>query len=429
MKIETESINRENQAALASVFHVLIFCILSLFYVFYISEIFAYEGYVANVDIYRLTLSSFFIYGFSYYVNKKQKELFAVIFFNIIIIMVVSPMSMLFACANKSALFYFESMVCCCIIVLMQQVLPTISITTVRFSAKKMAYILASISIMVLFYLLSVGGVSKFNLDFYKVYLHRDETMFLNSGLLGYIIPVVTKVILPISVLLFFITKRYLLTCLLVFLSLLFFGFTSHKSMIFYPLATLLTYKLINHKYKVLWMQLLCILALSGVGLLLFLNENDRVAIMTGSIALRRSFTVPAELNYAYFDFFQNNDYVLWSNSKINLGLGNYNYSMDLTHVIGFYWRGDPSLGANTGWLGSGYAHFGFWGMFIYSFVISLYVKLSSSIERMYKKNGITTAMLIVPSLVILTSSDLPTAFLTHGILAALIITLVCRDA
>ena len=78
-------------------------------------------------------------------------------------------------------------------------------------------------------------------------------------------------------------------------------------------------------------------------------------------------------------------------------------------------------MAANTGWLGSGYAHLGFIGMLIYAFIIALILKYLDFLSKYLDKRFI----LISFSGYIITlflSSDLKTVFLTHGLFFYLII-------
>jgi hypothetical protein len=66
----------------------------------------------------------------------------------------------------------------------------------------------------------------------------------------------------------------------------------------------------------------------------------------------------------------------LLAESKLTFGLIEYPYELNSSHLIGYHYYNNVLTGANTGWLGSGYMHFGFAGMLIYAVIIGLLLGL-----------------------------------------------------
>ena len=114
-------------------------------------------------------------------------------------------------------------------------------------------------------------------------------------------------------------------------------------------------------------------------------------------------------------------DYLYWAESKIGLGLSESPLHLNSVNYIGEIMTGDPSIGANVGWMANGYMNFGIFGVFIYGILIPFFLVL---IDRMSSnfKNGILLATFSAPYFFLITSSDLFTWLLTGGILPMLII-------
>jgi hypothetical protein len=141
---------------------------------------------------------------------------------------------------------------------------------------------------------------------------------------------------------------------------------------------------------------------------------------------LRRAMLVPAHLNYIYYDFFSQNDFIFWARSKITFGLIDPKFDLDTPHLIGFVYYSSELTGANTGWIGSGYANAGFVGMLLYAIIIGCLFSIMDSYSNFIDKKVIVSIM-VAPLLAVLMSSDLPTAMLTHGALFALLLFSVFR--
>ena len=170
---------------------------------------------------------------------------------------------------------------------------------------------------------------------------------------------------------------------------------------------------------NVIPMMIIAYLSIIVISLLIYMiNESN---IFFGSLLLRRVYFVPAQINYFYYDYFSLNSFILWAESKLTLGLIDYPYSLSTTHRIGLEYFNSENTGANTGWIGSGYAQLGFMGMMIYSFIIGLIFSYINSFSKGINKN-IIVAIMIIPLFSLTLSSDLPTALVTHGVLGALIL-------
>ena len=78
---------------------------------------------------------------------------------------------------------------------------------------------------------------------------------------------------------------------------------------------------------------------------------------------------------------------------------------------------------ANTGWIGSGFMHFHYIGLFIYSIIISYIMSILDALSKQIN-TPLVIAFTTIPVLTMFVSSDLPTTLLTHGLIISIIITM-----
>ena len=289
---------------------------------------------------------------------------------------------------------------------------------------------------IVTIYILSIvlqGGLQYFNLNLLKVYEYRSLAAQDLPQIYGYFSPMISKVLLPFILLLAVYCRNWLIAGLALAGSVMMFALTNHKGPLFYPFLVLGIYFVMRSNRRLIQLLLAGYILVILVSLAPFLiNNHDTTEqpsfsnIITGSLLLRRVCFVPAHLNFVYYDFFSTHQHVMLAQSKLTFGLVEYPYNLDSSHLIGYHYYNNELAGANTGWLGSGYMHFGFAGMLIYALVVGL---LLSIVDTLAKKRelGISGAILFVPFFALFSSTDLPTAMLTHGLLLALFLTWSCR--
>jgi hypothetical protein len=103
-----------------------------------------------------------------------------------------------------------------------------------------------------------------------------------------------------------------------------------------------------------------------------------------------------------------------------------YPYSLDLPFIIGDAFFNRPETQANTGWIGSGYAQAGFWGMMVYALIIGELFKYLDYKALTVGRNFIMISF--SPFIISLfLSTDLKTVFLSHGLLLYLIILTIVK--
>jgi len=144
---------------------------------------------------------------------------------------------------------------------------------------------------------------------------------------------------------------------------------------------------------------------------------KGELQLLISSMFVRRLFFVPASLNFAYFDFFKDHQFVYFTDSKFLpfYYIFGYPYDLSVSHLIGREIFMKPDMAANTGWLGSGYAQMGFLGMILYAFIISLILRYLDYLSKYLNKKFLILSF--IPYIITLfLSSDLKTTLLNHGL-------------
>lgn len=266
-------------------------------------------------------------------------------------------------------------------------------------------------------YWLYLSG-SQINFNFNRVYEFRSANSELaNIGFLSYTntwaYSVGTVLLLCYSLL----RKRFVLAGCVVLLQLMFFAYTGHKGIILYvtlPIILFLGQRFFSKTYMCITVGAALIVLLSVSALF-----DDGWAL---SLLIRRALFVPADLTFAYMQFFGMNSNIYWSNSFLS-GISQYPYADKVSMVIGAY-IGNEKMSANNGYLSMGFAHAGLFGVFIYTFLVGILIRVVDFLVKNSWPGWAIGSMASFHLINIITSSDALVVLLTHG-LGFLIISLV----
>jgi hypothetical protein len=421
--LRSRSIHQVKDKIVVMSLHFAIFFALLIAYAYYIVPIFGYEGYVfeANKEKLIATLGLCLILSL---ITPKDDRKPSTLFLQVALVFVLLPMLVLFYAADKPWMYTLEAVTAYALVAVMVSVVKIRPARLPYVGNNNLLNILLGVSVVFILSLFAFGGASYLNFDIEKVYDFRSDAAENLPGIFGYISPWVGKVFLPLSLVLSVSSRRHLSALFCVGLSVLIFGLTAHKGPLFYPFFVLLVYVLLSSSKFV---RMFCwvmfgLITLSILALWVFqIHEIDTLLLM-GSLILRRAFFVPASLNYIYYDFFSINPWVLWSSSKFTFGMIENPYALSSSHLIAYEYFHQENMGANTGWLGSGYMQAGFLGILLYAVIIWVIFSFVDGLAAKDKDRKLLAAGLLIPVIALITSSDLPTAFLTHGLLVNLIL-------
>lgn len=390
---------------------------LLLFYGYYkfIVPIWSYSGFGWYPDAIKITESTIFLVAISFFLPIRFDKPSDVLL-HLQFLFPILPMLVLYGAENQPRLFLYYVIISYIVMNIVTMVVHVKAFRMMTINVVFFQRLLLLFGFLLIISIILFGGLRYLNFNLAKVYEFRSDAASILPGIYGYLSPLVVKVLFPFALLLAVVNKRIIVALLAILGPIMMFGLTSHKGPVFYPFAVLLLYFILKRK------NVLLMLTGGYIGIILIsLLDFMRGGLWIGSLMLRRVMLVPANLNYMYYDFFSKNDFTCWARSKISLGLIEPKFDLDTPHLIGSVYFSNEATGANTGWIGSGYANAGFSGMFLYAVIIGLLFSVLNSFSKVIDKR-IIVAIVTPPLLALIMSSDLPTALLTHGFLLSLLL-------
>lgn len=398
--------------------------LIELSYVNIISQRFIYDGFVLDFN-YTQYLFSWILYFISFLSVNKTLGRLSDMFFLTAHLSVITPLLVLYGLDDSR-----DSLVATLFVVtflIMKILVEKPRISGARLKTLKEGKSMAiGVSVFFVIGLISWVFITnvKLNFNFLNVYEYRSEnSSVLSGGILSYTNNW-TYQVFNIFLFSFFLAKKKYIFAFFCFLAqVVFFASFAHKSILFFPFLVLMVWFFFRgDKNKSLT---IFPLAFSLVITLTVTSYYLTGEVISSSMFSRRLFFVPANLSFAYFEFFFNNQFVLWSNSVFEFFL-EYPYSKRVPHVIGDY-LGYNDVGANTGFIASAFGHAGFLGIVAYGLIIICFLRFLNFATKGYIPLWFAVALFIVPFRSMLISSDLLTVFLTHGFLVAVILVILFR--
>lgn len=268
--------------------------------------------------------------------------------------------------------------------------------------------------LVLVFLAINVHGV--FNLNINKVYEFRFNISQNMPLILRYLMPLAAVTLIGYLAALSCHCRSVMGLFLVVFIGVLFFGFSSHKSMLFNPLITIAVFYLLKLSRPHL-------IFLGGGGVLAILTlliPVDAFPVL-GNLFANRIVFIPSHINFFYFDFFSYNSMMLWAQSKVSLGLVTSELPMDPMHYIGGLMTGDYNISANTGWVANAYMNGRVLGIIVYATVIGCIFSLIDFWSCIYGKQLVGAAFL-VPVVTLTLTADLFIVLMTTGLIALLLL-------
>lgn len=279
---------------------------------------------------------------------------------------------------------------------------------------------LTMIAYLIIWYI-SSGAISNFNLDLLKVYEFRDENSELtNVGLLSYLNSWVLKVFNLALIAYALLKKKTILFFLLILVQVFFYGISAHKSVLFTPLVIYSIYFYLSRTKSIASIPLGYTILITLCLAVYLYNGNGTL----GSLFIRRIFFVPNYLTFVYFEYFSNNQFAYWTNNFTFIG--NPVYPNGIPSTIGSY-LGSDELRANNGFISSGFAQAGNFGVFVYALLAMFILKVIDQLSDDVGALWFALCIVITPLRTMLTSSDLLTVILTHGLFIAILLLFLLR--
>lgn len=407
------------RVAVATVAALLLRATLDFAYVNYVARFagFPFAFYGINtlrlLESYVITLLSASWLVYSFYRRPRPSGIALVLYF----VVVIMPLLSLYGLMDAPASFVYAAAGSFAVLVAVTGMLPRVKVPS---AGRDLVYLgittLVGVCAYVYGWLALTGGLERLNFDLLSVYEVRDEYVQRLGPFMGYLVPWQANVV---NIAIFCIAlwrRNYWLLGGAVVAQLLLFGMTGHKSFLFAPVLAGGVYFVWIKKNGLIYIT-------SGATILviasyfLFSVTNDHLA---PSLFIRRLFFVPAANHLIYYDFFSQPEhpFAMLSNSILS-PFTPYPYDMPVIRVISWaYWGRD--FGSNVGYLGDAFAHFGFAGMFLFSIILGLFLRIVDSVGARLPANLV--ASLVTPPATALTNSALFTSLLTHGLILAVVI-------
>lgn len=386
-------------------------CILSVCYEFALVPLYGYRGYFVEWDAFGV-LASWMLLAclMVFFPYDKSRPSFYLYLVSVLLfylpINAYGPMTShdMTYCASVTA----------CLALIGGIVMLKPGQLSIRTSNSRLIFnALLALSIFVTAYVLvKTGGlrISLFDLlDSDAVYDVRSESLGL-SGFESYVFAWVGRAILPFLIVYYFAEKCYFRAISVVFLTVVQFMITSLKAYVFFLGFMLIALIALRSKvgFAKVFIGAFCGMQLLSVALYAVFGVN-----LVG-FTLDRLVFEGAKNQYWYYDFFQSNDYLMWSNGFIGKLFGlSYEYSAPIEQIVSARMSG-VGYGANSNMFADAYAQFGLWGMLLYSVVyaaILLLMDATSTRLPLY-----ISVAAFMPMAAILLDNSLLTTILTCGL-------------
>ncbi|QAA76348.1 MAG: hypothetical protein BIP78_0582 [Candidatus Bipolaricaulis sibiricus] len=354
----------------------------------------------------------------SLYRRWRPSGIALVLYFAIVML----PLTSLYGLAGAPPAFIYAAAGSFAVLLIVTGLLPRVKVPRPDHNLLAMGtLLLVGMSVYVYGTLLLRGGLERLNFDLLAVYEVRAEFVQTRAPMMGYFVPWQAYVL---NITLFcwgLAGRKWWLVAAAVAASLFLFGMVGVKAYLFAPALAGGVYFL-WHRRQALFYVIGGMAVLVIASYVLFLVSGNDLAL---SLLVRRLFFVPAANHLIYYDFFSQPDhpFVMLSNSILE-GFVRYPYDMPMVRMIAWeYWGRDFS--PNVGYLGDAFAQFGFMGMFLFSMLFGLFLRIVDSVGARLPGN-LVAAVVVMPAMA-LTNSALFTSLLTHGWIPAVVLLWLLR--
>ena len=129
---------------------------------------------------------------------------------------------------------------------------------------------------------------------------------------------------------------------------------------------------------------------------------------------------------FVYYEYFDKNLLVYWSNTSFGSLFYEYPYELPVGQQIATYLNQTGS--SNASFLGTGYMHAGQIGNFIYSLIVGLMLNILDLLNKKGLKDWIIISVTFSSFVMTITSTDLTTSLITHGLLISYLVLFSIRN-
>lgn len=375
----------------------------------------SFDNFLNAFDIFKFYQSLIlFQINLSIVSNKLKKP--SDIYISIILYLILSPLLVLYFLNQAKLQFLILIFISFWIILLVRKYFVFIKLPKIILNKNYLILILTFILLSTLIYLSFSVDLDKFNLDPTLIYKIREDLEI--NKLQMYLINWLSRIIIPLLAVISFKKRNFYTLGLSVASLIVIYGITSEKGILVMPLMGILAVLFLTKNNSTTVIPIL--LSLVILTLLFFLENPDTIFIQ--SMVIRRSLFTPTKNILYYYEFFDVNKFIYWSNSLIGDFFVKYPYELPVGRLINneFLNRFSTTGSVNCSFLGTSFMHAGIIGNIVYSIFFGVILKFIDFYSEKENINIYTLAITIVPIAVIITSSDLTTGLISHGLLISL---------
>ena len=400
-------------------------CLLEISYVNVVSPYFSYGGFALSFSFFNYFVS-WLIFLIGLFFLRDRLYQVSDIFYSLGFLLVIVPLSVLYGYDTDRGVYPIIVSLVAIALAIQVASIKSISFRKLPIIKNGLRYVILVSAVFVIFLIVwyYVSGV-RFNLDLTKVYeFRRDNDELAGGGLLAYTNNWTFKVFNMVLLAVALLYSRYVIAIMILLVQVYFFAASAHKGVLFSPLMIVGIWFTFKRSNSLIFMPaaLNLVIVLSLVGYYFF---DD---LLSTTMFSRRLFFVPANLTYAYFDFFSQNPNVFWSNSLLSSVLDYpYGQNQSMARVIGEF-IGYPDQNANNGFISSGFAHAGLIGVCFYSIIIGFILRFLNQTTLNLLPLWFTVSLILPPIRTLLVGSDLLVVMMTHGLLIVLVFVLFVRS-
>ena len=269
--------------------------------------------------------------------------------------------------------------------------------------------IIQILSLLGILYLSLDVGFNSFNLNPKLVYKFRETDLPIISS---YVLSWLSRVTIPLIICFAFKNKRYILLSVCSLSLIIIYGISSEKSILFLPIFAVVA-SIYFDKFKSLSIIPIFISSIILISILLFIGFDF---VYLPSMVIRRSIFVPSEMILKYFSFFDENQFTYWSQNLIGNLFSTYPYDLSPGELINKHMFARYYGSSNCSFFGTAFMHAGIIGCILYGIIMGLILGFIDFFGNANKNFLMVNACSFGPLIIIITSADLPTGILTHGL-------------
>lgn len=409
-----------------AVLNLVLFGMLSFVYSYYVTYSVESMGFIPDFNIEKYIFSIFCISLLSLLI--RQDNTVRSFFNNVMVTVYVIPALIVYSMSNQPNVVISVSIISVLVVIILSKI--GLELFDIGFLYSKNILFYSSVVVLAFMIILIVGrDYSNFNFDLRRVYEVRETIRDSSSTFMAYASSIMSKIIIPMVFVLGIAYKRPIYAMFALACAMILFGYENHKGIFIYPFIAGGSYVILSKfngfKYIIYALMLMVLFSIFDT-YMFYSYGNESIWGWFVDIAVRRALMLPPLLDFHHIMFFSENDTYLWSNSRITFGLIEPPYELSPPNQIGLVYFDNPSLAANTGFIGNGYAQAGMAGALIYSVGLGLVIALLNSYG---KRLGmpLVASLLAVQMMTAFTGADFLTMLLSHGLAISILLLAVIQ--